>query len=554
MSTVIEQLEIELDSAEDVAEQVRLLNLISEEYQQTDPQQALAVARRGVALAVREKYRPGVAESYRNTGLGHFYSGNYSSARIFLDRALRLYREIGDIRGEIRSLSNISATCIQMLDYRRAHEVLRNALELTERCNDPGYTTLVLSNLGSLYAYIGDYPQSLDFYYRSLRAKEEAELPNSAIANDLLNIGTIHYTMQNYEKALPLFTRALEIRKESGALYGQVIALSNLGLTYSDLGDYDAGFVYDAEAAAIAERLGNPWMNGSTLSRVGWHYRQKNEYERAEECFQKTIEIGTEAHLDWVVMTGQSELAKLRILTEEYDEAIDLLNRSLLLAEEGEDHEGMIEAHRLLSEIYEKLGNAAQGFHHYKRHVELKEQLMSQEKQNAVAEIQLRMEIETADKEREIFRLKSERLELEMDHKAKELTSLAMQLVQKNEFLDAVATRIKSLRNSDEGKRGLDALLREVDGNRNNEGEWDQFEQQFRSIHYDFTDRLARDYPSLSPTELKVCSLLKINLATKEIANILCCSPRTVEDHRYRIRTKLGITSAKNLSSYLAGM
>ena len=554
MSTVIDQLEIELDSAEDVAEQVRLLNLISEEYQQTDPQQALAVARRGVAVAVREKHRPGIAESYRNTGLGHFYSGNYSSARIFLDRALRLYRELGDIRGEIRSLSNISTTCIQMLDYRRAHEVLRNALELTERCNDPGYTALVLSNLGSLYAYIGDYPQSLDFYYRSLRAKEEAELPNSAIANDLLNIGTIHYTMQNYEKALPLFTRALEIRKESGALYGQVIALSNLGLTYSDLGDYDTGFVYDAEAAAIAEGLGNPWMNGSTLSRVGWHYRQKNEYERAEECFQKTIEIGTEAHLDWVVMTGQSELAKLRILTEEYDEAIDLLHRSLLLAEEGEDHEGMIEAHRLLSEIYEKLGNAAQGFYHYKRHVELKEQLMSQEKQNAVAEIQLRMEIETADKEREIFRLKSERLELEMDHKAKELTSLAMQLVQKNEFLDAVATRIKSLRNSDEGKQGLDALLREVDGNRNNEGEWDQFEQQFRSIHYDFTDRLARDYPSLSPTELKVCSLLKINLATKEIANILCCSPRTVEDHRYRIRTKLGITSAKNLSSYLAGM
>jgi tetratricopeptide (TPR) repeat protein/DNA-binding CsgD family transcriptional regulator len=554
MSNVIEQLELELDSATDAAEQVRLLNLISEEYQFTDPQQALAIAQRAVTVAVREKHRPGVAESYRNTGLGHFYIGNFKSALVFLNRSLRIFQELGDVRGEIRCLGSIASSYQELSDKRRTYETLQVARDLAEQCNTPSYTLLVLAKLGEFYAQIGDYPRSLDLFYQCLKAKEEADPNNPGLAVEILNIGTIHQSMRNYEKAIQCYERALQIRRESGGLRGQVIALYNLGSVYAETCDYEAGFACDSEAATIAETLGNSLFHGMTISRVGQHHVRQNNYELAEECFQKSITIGREANHPWVVMTSQIELAKLRILTERYDEAVELLNQALLLADEGGEEESKIEVHKLLTDLYEKLGDGMHAFQHHKLYVAVKEELLSQEKQNAVAEVQLRMEIETADKEREILRLKNERLELEMDHKAKDLTSLAMQLVQKNEFLDEVATRIKSLRDSDEMKRGLDPLLREIDGNRNAQGEWDQFEQQFRSIHYDFTDRLARDYPTLSPTELKVCSLLKINLATKEIANILCCSPRTVEDHRYSIRTKLGIKSAKNLSSYLAGL
>ena len=58
----------------------------------------------------------------------------------------------------------------------------------------------------------------------------------------------------------------------------------------------------------------------------------------------------------------------------------------------------------------------------------------------------------------------------------------------------------------------------------------------------------------MASTELKICALLKANLATKDIANLLYLSERTVENHRYRIRKKMGLGVDANLTLYLAGL
>ncbi len=554
MPTVIEQLESELASATDVIEQVRLLNTLSEKYHQNDPLRALACAKRGAALAVRAKLRHGAAESYRHIGVSNYFLGTLGTALLYLQRAVRLYRETEDIPGEIRSLSNMASVYLRKSEYHRSHDALADAMDLCQRVNDPASTALVLSNTAGLYLHISDYSRALDYYYRSLRIKEEEGLASSVIASDLHNIAIIHVSMKSYDKALQNFTRVIEIHRSNGARYNEALALWSIGTVHTNLEDIENGFLCNQEAAAIAEELDNPWLLGNTVISIGIYHQKRKEFIEAEECFVRGLAIGEERGIGGVVVSALYNIAMLKVELGQNEAALAILLRVLKFAEEQQAYETMIDVHSAFADLFEKLGDPSTALHHHKKFVEMKDDLLSQEKQNAMAEIQLRMEIETADKEREIFRLKNERLELEMDHKAKELTSLAMQLVQKNEFLESVAGRIKSLRDSDEGKREFDALLREIDGNRNAEGEWDQFERQFRSIHYDFTDRLAQEYPSLSPTELKVCSLLKINLATKEIANILCCSPRTVEDCRYRIRTKLGITSAKNLSSYLAGL
>jgi tetratricopeptide (TPR) repeat protein/DNA-binding CsgD family transcriptional regulator len=564
MPSPIEQLETELDSAADVAEQIRLLNTLSEKYHQIDPARALAAARRALALAVRHKDRHAAAESYRHIGVTHYFLGTLGAALVYLQRAVRLYEEVGDVPGGIRSLCNMASVYLRKSEYRKSHEALSDAKDLCEGANDPPSTALVLSNTAGLHLHISDYSRALDYYYQSLRIKEENNLSPSVIATDLHNIAIIQVSMKSYDRALQNFARVLEIHRRSGALYNQALTLWSIGSVHATLGNVEEGYLCNQEAAKIAEGFDNPWLLANTVLSIGVYQQKRKEFTEAEACFLRGLAIGNERGIVGIELSALFDLAMLKVDLGEDDEALVLLQRVLGLAEEKQAHETVIDVHRELAQLCEKMGDASTALHHHKRYVELKEKFQSQEQQNEVAEIQIRMEIETADKEREILRLKNERLELEMDHKAKELTSLAMQLVQKNEFLDAVAGQIRSLRDSSDGKQGagkqgagkqgLDALLREINGNRNSEGEWDQFEQQFRSIHYDFTDRLTRDYPTLSPTEVKVCALLKINLATKEIANILCCSPRTVEDHRYRIRKKLGITNAKNLSSYLAGM
>ena len=105
-----------------------------------------------------------------------------------------------------------------------------------------------------------------------------------------------------------------------------------------------------------------------------------------------------------------------------------------------------------------------------------------------------------------------------------------------------------------EGKHrpAMKGLMRQVDGNINSEEEWKAFEEQFESVHQGFIERLAKRYPELTRTELKVCALLKLQMSTKEIANVLATTINNIEVQRYRIRKKLGLSTEQSFASLFA--
>ena len=81
--------------------------------------------------------------------------------------------------------------------------------------------------------------------------------------------------------------------------------------------------------------------------------------------------------------------------------------------------------------------------------------------------------------------------------------------------------------------------------------EWKQFATHFDNTHGDFLKALKEKYPGLTPSELKLCTYLVINLSTKEIAQLLNISVRGVEISRYRLRKKLQIPTETNLYEFL---
>ena len=66
-------------------------------------------------------------------------------------------------------------------------------------------------------------------------------------------------------------------------------------------------------------------------------------------------------------------------------------------------------------------------------------------------------------------------------------------------------------------------------------------------------DALAKDVPgldTLTPAEMKVLKLLAEIKTTKEIADVLCISPRTVEHHRTSIAAKLELRGSLALTRF----
>jgi len=81
------------------------------------------------------------------------------------------------------------------------------------------------------------------------------------------------------------------------------------------------------------------------------------------------------------------------------------------------------------------------------------------------------------------------------------------------------------------------------------EDEWKQFSKEFTSIHQDFVDRLISKYGSFTSGEMRLVSLLKMNLSSKEIANILRVSDEGIKKARYRLRKKLNLETGQDLAA-----
>ena len=92
--------------------------------------------------------------------------------------------------------------------------------------------------------------------------------------------------------------------------------------------------------------------------------------------------------------------------------------------------------------------------------------------------------------------------------------------------------------------KNIDTTLRVQD-------DWEQFKHHFDRVHGNFLSRLRKEFIELTPNEQKLCAFLRLNLNSKDIANIMGISLRGVEVARYRLRKKLKLNKGVNLSKFI---
>jgi PAS domain S-box-containing protein len=82
-----------------------------------------------------------------------------------------------------------------------------------------------------------------------------------------------------------------------------------------------------------------------------------------------------------------------------------------------------------------------------------------------------------------------------------------------------------------------------------------EIEESLHDITSSFITKLTSEYAGLTPMEIQVATHVKQGKATKEIADILCLAPDTVNVHRKKIRKKLGLRNKSiNLQTFLTSL
>jgi DNA-binding CsgD family transcriptional regulator len=147
-------------------------------------------------------------------------------------------------------------------------------------------------------------------------------------------------------------------------------------------------------------------------------------------------------------------------------------------------------------------------------------------------------------------KLKEQQMQNEIEFKESQLSAMALQMAQKNELLIELKEKLESENNSSKDN----PLYKIINKGLNQDKEWTDFNSYFESINKNFYSRLKQAYPEISPNDLKICALIKLNLSIKEMAEVLNIAPDSVKTSRYRLRKKLQLNSEENLTDFILNL
>lgn len=142
------------------------------------------------------------------------------------------------------------------------------------------------------------------------------------------------------------------------------------------------------------------------------------------------------------------------------------------------------------------------------------------------------------DAERKRAEEREQNTMLEMAHKNRELTNLAVHITQKNEFIESLAGQVESKKSESEKLNEVREILK---ANKLITQDREEFENYVQQLCEGFYTRLEQLYPGLSQNDKKLAALIRLDLSSKQISSVLNISSKSVDMSRYRLRQKMSL-------------
>jgi CHAT domain-containing protein/Tfp pilus assembly protein PilF len=262
-----------------------------------------------------------------------------NSALAGLQRAVEMYRENNDRRGEANAIGALGYCYEQLADYTKALDYLNQALAMKRELKDRPEEAKTLNNLGLVFWDMSEYPQAIDQFNRSLDIARE--IGDRQIEGAVLNnLALVSDEQGDYPHSLDLYRQALDLHRVTHFTRGETDTLGNLGGDYLLLGRYQEAQGYYQQALKIDEAQKLAPSISRDLGNLAVCKLGLGEPEEALRSFDRAQEIARDAGLqkeqaDWQRGRGAAYLrmGKYDSARDAYRQAIEVYERAGLKRE-----------------------------------------------------------------------------------------------------------------------------------------------------------------------------------------------------------------------------
>lgn len=490
-------------------------------------------------------------------------------------------------------------------EFQKADSLYDLGLQYASDLKDRTFSIDLLSRKASLKEKQGKYEDAIDDLLMIVEKARSSNYSNGeALAH--LGLGRIYGMLSIKKKSVEHFRVSAQLFLSTGDTSSFVVARVNQANSLMGLDSFTRAQEILEDVLNYLDRNKDIYIRVGCLNQLARVYDLQKLKSLSISTYKEALELAKSAGLSAQQAYSESMLAALYLSNEQIDEAMAYaLSAENYYKSTDYDMES-VALLEIISNIYKAKGDNRKALNYLQEFQQLNDSFNSAEKAKALFDLEQKYlkELETKDKvllkaklrstravfgivillvlfgfvmlwqyirrqaglqraqqqinqhKEALFKQKiktqtaeNEKLEVELAKSKRELMTAALKIAEKNDFIDQLRSQFKEIviDRQQGGKDPLSNLKLE----QSREKDWTEFLNMFSQLNPTFFGKLKEINRELSSSDLKLCSLMKLNLDSKQIASILHISDAGVKKARYRLRKKLGLNEKLNLSDYL---
>jgi tetratricopeptide (TPR) repeat protein len=490
-------------------------------------------------------------------------------------------------------------------NFEQALQQINQIQNIAQQLNNDSIIAFTNERIGMLQFKIGNYQLASKYFLNAIQYYDSTQ-NEILLAKTYSNFASVLIRIGNYDEAIKYLLLAKKIIKKVEKNNNKAIAGIdiNIGLAYENAGILDsASYFYYQAKNQLSDK--DTLFLATLYNNIGEIEFKKKNLNEALNFYKLSNNLFKQINYEIGIGSTLSNIAKAEIEQNNLQQAILHLNKSKQLFERLNALYFLVECEELLSKAYEKLNNHKQALIHLKKYIILNDSLKGSKTLKQIANLKLQYQIQKEQQKRKILEqqnlLKEKEhrlqqiqyysiiasvlilltitiliiynlrgrlartklaqqlneqeqitLQAELNYKQQEIENFASYIQEKNTFLKKLATQISEIINTPENvKVQLKKLLNIINQNLYLDNDRKELELKIDQAHQEFIRRLLKKHPSLTKSDLRLCSLILLKFNTKEIASILNIKPESVKMQKNRLRKKLNLNTGENILNYL---
>jgi predicted ATPase len=255
-----------------------------------------------------------------------------SEGRTYLARLLNQTPtgSAGESIAYARALTAAGALAYFQSDYESAQAFRQRALDLFRTLGDTNGVADSLHGLGNIVLSQGNYESARSLYEESLAIRQTLG-QREPLSGTLGNLGLIAYSVGDYLIAYSLIMESYTIFQEFGNTAGMAFTLNLLGNTARRQGDVQAARRYHEESIACCQQAGDQWGLANALNGLAEVALAEGDLSSAYSLCQEALHLHRESGAKEGIVYCLESMATIALIRKHSNRSVKLFSAAAAL-------------------------------------------------------------------------------------------------------------------------------------------------------------------------------------------------------------------------------